>query len=701
MGKFSGVDNVVSFGKKAAALKGQRARRAMSSDFTNAIPKAREYSQFYETDALEAATYPDPSGDFVLATAHTDFVEDIFRRGDWSEATFDDVRNNTRDLLTRTEDEYFVFEDFPVWDMEYDARTGDLMLHVDADTIREMESVRRAGALQGTKSGELPVYWQWTGQRPWEVNEDWMHSGRVKVIDADNGAFLGTYRSDDFGIPFDDDFRARRDPEAGANWWSTQKHYAWQTDAEATSRVQPRSQREAEEMLRSMYSPEAEEWYKRLQAFEESTTLGKQLENYAFENGIELTPEIYNGLRKGSGRHIDDFLTDPRIDADDALSDTVMGDLINGKWRKKFNELEKVSKEQGMFPASAQTQQEYFNGVIDKIRTEDPARYAKMQEWMGDTPYRKGIIHPDVPGDENAPVLIFHSGRALDLKKMGLGDMELGTFDTSAPELGTHAGDLEQSAPFAGYSLRTHPDHTITGRRSESNVNKQENIAQITEELQEELSPEGFKRIMAEIHSYLNEHANTMRTDSIDGQWDMPREMNAKVIREVLDDMGIEEGDYRYSDLTYKIHGLTNRAMSLAAEATYPLVFRGRRPFRVRDLTGNTADAIASTALRTYRHFSQKSESLLERIVNDRNLGWQQKNQMLRQAFEASGFDHVIYTNAAEGVGRPSLIFWDQRLAKPLYGSKGFDKNSDNWARAVLGAPGLSIFMEEESQNGD
>jgi hypothetical protein len=701
MSKLSGISNVVDFGKRAAKLKGRRARQAYNSDFTNAIPGARDYAQFYDADTLAASTYPDPSGDLVTATMPTDLTKRFFDMGEWDEVGLENVDFNARALAKPGEDEFTVFDDLPTVDISWDRNTGDITMAVGGEALADLEAVRRAGIARGAKEGELPFYMRWTGDRPWDVDKDWKHSGTIKVVDDDTGATLGSYRDDDFHMPFDTDFIARRDQEKAAQWWSKASHFTWAQSREATIKRQATTSREAEEMLRGMYSPEAEEWFKRTHSVGERSILGRNLVAHALDNGIDISPRVQNTLQYGDANMINEFLSggiDPRINAEEALADTKFSDLMDGTWRKNWEERQEVAKGNN-FPAGGQETHEYFQGVMAKMREEDPARYQQMLDYVKDSPYRSGVVHPGVAGDPEAPVVIFHSGRHLKLDEMGYPELELGTFDPSTSEVGTHAGDLEQSAPFAGYEVRTHADTGIGGRPQVNTVARRSEIVETLDNLKTTLGEEAGARLEKRLFAWLNENASMMRTgQGASGYWDRPLQFSTNEMDALLEGVTFKSQDL-YWEAANNIRSLADRLWFEAGQVTYPMVFRGKRPFRFRDVNHNDAWSLADDALTQYDGWTPSSREKLEMIVNDPGAGAindAQANVLFRSALEDSGFDHIVYTNSAEGTGRPSIIFWDQSLAKPLYGSRGFDKNSDNWARAVLGAPGLSIFTQEE-----
>ena len=371
------------------------------------------------------------------------------------------------------------------------------------------------------------------------------------------------------------------------------------------------------------------------------------------------------------------------------------------------------------------------------MKQQDPVRYKQMMEFVKDSPYRQHLV--GVTGDAGEyPMLIFHSGKYFDMEGMGLGNYEMPQFLPNAKETAIHGGDIGQSAPFGNSFVTTSvgPPRVEGGAPS---VQLEGGVSELMETYRTDLKtywrntievlPEG-----PEGDALYNELSAAMRTagdrwmdklapdpdnpanmmvpawnatrETLQDFFDMPisEKMTDRITAEQgmkvnqmlgMDDQPAHRGIEAFEHMKHWMRSFWHRHWFSHGQTMFPLVFRGKRPFVVPDMSNNNATDLAMM-IRKWPGWDDESLRKFDKIGN---LAWDQRteaNTLLREILEGAGFDHLLYINRAEGPGRPSVIVWDQSLFKPLYGSAGFDRSSASWLKGVAAAPLASIFEERD-----
>jgi hypothetical protein len=352
--------------------------------------------------------------------------------------------------------------------------------------------------------------------------------------------------------------------------------------------------------------------------------------------------------------------------------------------------------------ADTQDEVSHFNKVFDTMEREDPRRYAAIQEFIKDSPYRQ-----DLMGMEGAradrPMLIFHSGKYLDMEKMGYSGVEAGQF-LAPKEIGMHGGNLNQSAIFAnahqkvlpqideaGNIVRVYAPNTYGG----PGTNLYEQIEQTSSWIDSQM-PSRFKADYNRIRrSYAQQYLYSM----VDDPSDVGKLKRPQIGEMIVEELKALDGWVDDPALEQAIMSVEASRYSQAGTVMYPLVFRGRRPFRMLDLVQNDVRNQAQSALK-WQGWTPRQRANLE-LLTSRQLTHADATKAFRETLEEAGFDHIIYVNQNEEAGTPSVIFWDQSLVKPLYGSRGFDRNSDKWVNSVLASPLFGIGEQEGTDGGN
>jgi hypothetical protein len=740
--------DVISFGARKMEKAGRVARERMTMQgFQSGIPGAEGWSQMVEPEKLIELTQPREFN--TLAVIDNDIMDRISRIADdylpedslqYVDELVEGVASgrNTGDFISIAEDT------FPTVRGQLNLETGDIELFVDPEQIVEARAYKalRLRDPQRFSDNGMPFDIDWSESAPWLDVEDWTHSGRVRFLNED-GEELARLRVDEINFPFDSDIMARRDPEAAAKWWSDNPLPVWMPSSEATTKYQAQSPREVNEFLRVMYSPDAARFWDTLRHTSELGALGKGINKFMEETGIQLTRAQQEARVNDPVLFITEFLSgqiDSRVTLDGVLdfADDIpkLRRILSGESRKAQRVADAEARsfaadEQILAPLDEITN--HFNVVMTRMREQDPRRYQAMLDFVGDSPYRQGNIWPGSLGGDH-PMLIFHSSRSLNMEKMGYPDIEMPQFLTPR-ESGMHTGDLHASSDIAGYSVVTSSRNPtgLAGKPRETSVSQRQKNMQ--DKLQNKMKPEMYaayqeiaRRVHEETLDVMLDQYGTGRLKFPDPGTQIlerldpdlaklvdirPDELEPELLRDLITQyLGSRTDSMADTDLqtvAFAIREHANTAWHSAHTATFPLVFRGKRPFRLADVSGNTPDRWAQEAL-NYPGFQQNSDwkERLEAIsrgfyggsTEEQLKAYQAGTKDFHKVLEEAGFDHIIYVNRVENAGHPSIVFWDQSLAKPLYGSRGFDPNSKSWANSVLASP-LFGLGEEEETGGD
>ena len=721
------VENVVSFGQKASEIRTMRASRAMDLDLTKAIPGAEEYARFIEPEVLRESTVPWEDG--LVGTADAEVWKNVLRNmGGFNDDNQAWITEQVQTLLDQG-----TFDKLPTFTARYNPRTLNVQMYLDEDELALVETLRLAG-LVDERTGQIPFNLEWE-QAPWEFSEDFRHSGIVELYDTDQN-LIQRLRMDEMDFPFDPDFQARRDPEMYSSWWSNNPVRAWAVRGDSTAKNQASSPREAEELVSMMFSEDAADWFSILNHYPEP--LGRSILGYHDANGINMPDFARDSLMQGDARAIEDALLgrwEPRIDWKEAVlfeAHVEVQDVASGMRAFRDRKNSMAARDIADVPAPEWAVAQYFDTVFDTMKEKDPGRYKKMLDFVKDSPYRAGNVHNDV-ANKDAPLLLFHSGRRhIDPKKVeGNETAEAPQFLTPG-EGGMHMGELPQSANFGNFSVSMDNLGNISSR-SDSHLSEvyDKTKKRYKRFVVDAAKPELKSKISSAIAQSMNELGDALVAhpeyegmhaapdvwkaalnklipgwgDEADTLWmqggEMSDEMSAKIVDQILKTRETAETTPtdRARAFTVNFISVMSDAKLLNGQYTYPLVFKGKRPFRIRDVSSNTPQHWAVEMLK-YPGFQRNSDwsSRLEAVSRAPTKDKEWATREMRSVLNEAGFDHILYVNTAENPGRPSIMFWDQSLAKPLYGSEGFDSNSSSWVKGMMAAPGTSIFMEDESE---
>lgn len=743
--------DIISFGARRAERVGLEARnRATLQGFDTTIPGAESFSRLLEVDQLLDLT---SIKDFeTLGVIDNDILYRVYRALDTDDETMQYIDESLNNILNVAPDEYVPLPGPPQVTGRWNPETLDIELVVDEQGLAE------AGIFKGLQTANPKLYdrpgipfkidWE---SAPWEFADDgeWAHSGRVRFV-TEEGNEIATIRSDEMQFPFDPEFKARRDPEASAQWWSNNPVPAWMASGRATSRYQPTTQRETEEFLRMAYSPDATRWFDALKTGDEVYKLVDAGDRFIAEAGINLTKAQQELRNNNSVEFVYDLMSgiiDPRVSAEgvmDFLEDAPrIRSIYDGRARRAgelANQAALKHAADEMIQAPLDRITNHFNQYMLRVKAEDPRRFQAMLDFVGDSPYRQGVVWP---GSENGelPMLIFHSGRSLNLEKMGRPGVEMPQF-LAPHETALHAGDLQAASDIGGYSV-------VTSHRTPTGIAAKPYRDEVIDN--QVLLDDRLKRTLpSNMYGAYKEIARGVHEQTLDVMLDMygtgtlkfpdpgseivrrldpelaklldvrPRDLEPELLEELVrqylknPEEALRSRSYE-SDLQGLVFGMkehANQAWKTAHRATWPLVFRGKRPFRLADVSSNTPQNWAREALH-YPVFKQNDDwrTRLEAIAESANWASGSSREMtemaaeatrdFREVLEEAGFDHIIYTNRVENVGHPSIVFWDQSLAKPLYGSKGFDPNSKSWANSVLASPLFGLQEQRSEDNGN
>jgi hypothetical protein len=554
----------------------------------------------------------------------------------------------------------------------------------------------------------------------------------VKVVDEETGKVVTRLRTDEFGIPFDEDFVARRDKDFYKNWWTQNPMKAWAANSQATSRQQVTSAQEAKEFLGTMFGPDARAWNNVVN--HDGEALGQTLNDYAITNGINMPDKYSKLLEQGHIPTIEDFLQgrwEPRIDWKEAVQGhKEAADIANGTNRARMQASRASAREVGDVPADEWDVNKYFDNVFNTMQKEDPERYRQMMEFVGESPYRLSISGDSGLQNPDAPMLLFHSNKYRDTAKSGIEEMEAPQFASAPREVGLHAGELPQASGFGGYEMLTFDD-SVSGRVDYYHSKILDDVKYRMDTLfAKYLAPPFRDALESSLARTLNRkgdmlvpHRNQVEgalmeapiykdvlNDLIPGWGDeIDRAFNDRFTpsMKITDEMQEKFGVLFQSELNeetmqragIEIANMLSSMQKISGKFTFPLVFRGKRPFRLRDVSSNTPAHWAVEALK-WPGFQRNEgwKARLEAIAQSKPRVIKAATEDFRAVLEEAGFDHIIYVNQTERAGRPSVVFWDQSLAKPLYGSRGFDKNSASWVKGVMAAPGFSLITEEKNE---
>lgn len=751
MSKLTGIDDVakkgadvISFGARRLEMMGKQARERMATQgFQSSIPGAEGWSKMMDTDQIIEMTYP--------RDTHTVGVIDndvMYRLSHQFGEPFDEDLGYIDTLVQgvgspRGDDITFVHRP-PTFEGRWNPETLDFEFVVSYEELLEARAYKMLRTQDPNRFNDngMPFEIEWGDDAPWFLgNEDWQHSGRVKFVDEE-GLELMTLRTDELEFPFDADIKARKSDEVSAQWWSNNPVTAWVTNGKATSKYQASTDREVTELLRTLYSPSQEEWFNLIN--DDPTSVGRMVREYITDNGVNVSDKQWSALRANHVDTINDFLSgqiDPRVSATDVINENgtdEMRRILSGRAveaRRKADIEVQIFAGSELVDAPMDWITNHFNVTMARMRESDPVRYQQMLDFVADSPYRQGNIWPGAMGDDH-PMLIFHSGRALDMEAMGRGDVEMGQFLTPR-EAGLHTGDLLMSAPFGNYHVTTSsrsrsglstsqgdfPTHT--DKAQEMRVNEIWGTMPMQEARRyEEAASEIFAEWLSKMTEEVPGSGQFRRPDlgqMILNRMDPDLARLADYTQPALDDATIARLADKFlshtatyprrelQGLAAQIEAHASIVYSQAGQATWPLVFRGKRPFKIKDVTGNTPRTWAGEALKhpgisNNPEWRQRLESIRDGVYEgtpqERAALHKEASEGFRQVLEEAGFDHVIYINTADlhGKGRPAIVFWDQSLAKPLYGSKGFDKNSRSWANGVIASPLVGFKSTEERQ---
>lgn len=735
--------DVISFGAKKMERAGLEARQRMDvHGFQSGIPGAEGWSQMVEPSKLVELTEPrefrtlgvidndvfermSRTTDAVLAEGNLQYVDELVEGVSSG--------RGHGDFISIAEDS------FPTLKGRWNMETGDIELIVDPEQIVEARAYKalRLRHPDRFQDNGMPFDIDWSASPPWLDAEDWKHSGTARFMTV-NGEELGVIRMEEINFPFDSDLVARRDPDAAGRWWSDNPLPAWMPSSEATVKYQAQTTREANEMLRVMYSPDAARYWDTLRHTDELNQLGKGIDKYMEANGLELTLGQWELRREHPALFVTEYISgmiDSRVTAEAVLEYTgdaprlrriLSGEAHRGQ-RMADAEAAKFSADE-MIEAPLDEITNHFNVVMTRMRDSDPVRYQAMLDFVGDSPYRQGNIWPGSLGGDH-PMLIFHSSRALNMEKMGYPGVELPQFLTPR-EVAVHGGNLIASSDIIGSSVVTstrNPTGLAGKPRDTSLPQRQRNIeTRLTMRMKPYMLADWqyhARRVHEETLDIMLDQYGTGRLAfpdpgqqilermdpdlarlTVERPSDLEPEVLQRLIAKYLDNPREATVESDLQVIVSHISEHANSAWHQAHKVTYPLVFRGRRPFRLPDTSGNTPDRWAQEAL-SYPPFAQ-NEDWMNRLsaiaqgyyggTNEEALrAAKRATEDFQKVLEEAGFDHIIYVNRVEDAGNPSIVFWDQSLAKPLYGSKGFDPNSKSWANAIFASP---LFGLEEQQ---
>ena len=738
--------DILSFGAAKAAKVGQEARARMDvHGFQSGIPGAEGWSQMVEPEKLIELTKPREFN--TLGVIDNDVLERISRTTDdfLPEGSLQYVDELVEGVAVGRGHGNFISiaeDTFPTMKGSWNMETGDIELIIDPEQIVEARAYKalRLRDPERFQDNGMPFDIDWSDSPPWLDSEDWKHSGTVRFM-SEQGEELGRVRMEEINFPFDSDIVARRDPDAAGRWWSDNPLPAWMPSSEATTKYQAQTVRETNEMLRVMYSPDAARYWDTLRHTDELNQLGKGIDSYMQANGMQLTLAQQEMRRDDPALFVTEYISgmiDSRVTAEAVLEHTEnvpqLRRILSGESRAAQRNLDaEVRKlavdEQIQAPLDEITN--HFNVYMTRMRDQDPERYKAMLDFVGDSPYRQGNIWPGSLGGDH-PMLIFHSGRDLNMEKMGYPGIERPQF-LNPRESGMHTGDLHASSDIVGYSvvsssrnptgLKGKPRETSVGQRQGSIQSRIENNMKpyeyavywdIAREVQTETLdimidqygtgrltfPDPGEQILKRLDPGLAKLVD-VRPDELD-----PEELQ-RLIRKFIKNPRESTIEQDLQTLAFNIREHANTAWHNAGTATYPLVFRGKRPFRIADISGNTPDRWAGEALH-YPAFQQNEDWMNRLSAISRGFyggtpeetakAAKRGTEEFHKVLEEAGFDHIIYVNRVENAGHPSIVFWDQSLAKPLYGSRGFDPNSKSWANSVLASP---LFGLGEEEGGD
>jgi hypothetical protein len=724
------------------------------------VPGAENYVRYFDEQSLVDMSFIDPSVG-LAATGDVAVFNRLFRyyADQYDEMDKLDFTEKLRNLQNGE-----TYSHPPRFTASWDEATGDIMVKADIEALDQIEAMRMAG---DNSKGKVPVEFRWSeaGGNPFLNEGDWQHSGRVVFTD-ESGKVIHKSSWRDFDFPFAEDFKARRNPELEGQWWSEAPINPWAFDSGRAMKYQAVTDAEVESMMKRMYSVTAPSLYDELRLGGGLQEAGTAILDWAIRNNVDVPINERNKLKNGDSDAVTGWLLgerDVRFAGDtikDALKHTKLSGYLDDRaLNRTLKVAEQETKNAGVFGSAIYPRQmdevQYFNGVMDTMQREDPARYQQLLDFVADSPYRQSAY--DFPGTvAERPMLIFHSGKYYDMEGMGYGDVELPQM-LWPRELGVHGGDIEQSSGFASTVFYVRPEPKGKGsylmrpdpqvpddkvRRLRANETESNWIRSNMPEAALDEYRAVRRQVLQRTLNRLVEDPSTGRMSKVNPADEILKAMyesrglsypdglvSADDYIEFGEVLGLDmtrarelntelEAAYktpgprtkaeiasdlrRETKLPMEMHGavraLESETYDLVGKTMYPLVFRGRRPFRMRDVVGNTHTAQAKEAL-NWQGWNDTQRANLQMIAENKVGTHREQVDLFRKTMEDAGFDHIIYMNTGEGVGRPSIIFWDQSLAKPLYGSRGFDRNSDKWVNSVLASPLFGLDGEGDDDD--
>jgi hypothetical protein len=311
------------------------------------------------------------------------------------------------------------------------------------------------------------------------------------------------------------------------------------------------------------------------------------------------------------------------------------------------------------------------NQPVYNMIESDRALQMELREFTEDGAYKANWINPDAPA--NMPAVFWHTDVFTDPR---LGQKGFIQFDLAARESGLHGGSKTASSDVKG-------GEGVRELHEKALSDMQTIFERVTEAEELTFADETFLQAFEQVrtNTFLRHKESAVPTPDLD------------MLNQIVDDFfeeiqGISEGLKGGNPLEVaaqladapSVEALKSRLLRAMKgtmdPTTVPYVTDVKQGLHVPDLGNNTARNFA-------KNFDGRGvfpDDELRAIAGASDNAT--ANQMWQDLLERNGYDHMIQHNGAEDLGVPSIIIWDEKHIKPLWGA-GSTQSPTQSARLV------------------
>ncbi len=308
-------------------------------------------------------------------------------------------------------------------------------------------------------------------------------------------------------------------------------------------------------------------------------------------------------------------------------------------------------------------------------------------DWASQGAYTRGALFGADIANADAPVIWYR----MDIRQDPRADLSPIQFDPNAREFGMHVGS------------RSAGQHIISPKVTEFQEGRIKDIRSMFDELREPLEAQGidptelFQKAFEEVrvNMFLRYGEKPFETPTL------------KVLDDVVDDFfetlknsanakgieGLDFTDERTSSALFK--SILSSIMRTSYDPLqHPLMTNVKKGLFVQDLgPDNTANGIAQNLLGRGIFSDERLTAILDGATNA------DSNIMLRDLLRENGYDHLVYVNAGEDVGVPSIVLFDQdnyqNLYKPTIGTKNGPDGHKAATAAALAPLAIALGLDD------